>query len=429
MQLKFRNISGALATATCGLLGSQASAEEAQAEWLQGWDLKSALLYYSEGDRVTAIEGIVAGSKEFDTDEILSLKLTIDSLTGASANGAIVQRQAQTFTRPSGKESYQVAAGDTPLDHTFKDTRVQINVNWQQPLDSDWNYQTGFHFSKEYDYLSAGLSGGLSRYFDMKNTTVAVGLSYFDDSFNPEGGRPVPLATMVVDTGQFASEDDYWQAFNATRLANNGDKQTIDLLASVTQVISKTTLAQLSYSYSDVSGYLTDPFKVVSMLDTQGVAQQYRYESRPSSRRKHSIFSQIKHFTELAIYDVSYRYMRDDWQIESHTLETRIRFDTGGDSYLQPHLRFYRQQAAEFYRPYHFDNQPLPDYLSADYRIGDMDATTLGLKFGWKLASGKGMAVRLEYYQQQVSDHGFDNFGLNISPSVDAIILQLNYDL
>jgi hypothetical protein len=60
---------------------------------------------------------------------VLNLKLTIDSLTGASATGAAAQPNVQKFTRPSGEGSYQTQAGQTLLDDTFKDTRVQLNTH------------------------------------------------------------------------------------------------------------------------------------------------------------------------------------------------------------------------------------------------------------------------------------------------------------
>jgi hypothetical protein len=79
---------------------------------------------------VSAGEAIFNAKKTFTNDEILNLKVTIDALTGASASGAVAQPDVQTFTRPSGQGQYTIAAGDTPLDDTFHDTRVQFNGQW-----------------------------------------------------------------------------------------------------------------------------------------------------------------------------------------------------------------------------------------------------------------------------------------------------------
>ena len=121
------------------------------------WKLDSAFLFYSEADRVSAGELILNAQKTFDSEEVLNIKLTVDTLTGASANGAVAQPSVQTFTRPSGNGQYLISAGDIPLDDTFKDTRVQLNGQWTQPLSPDYKVSGGFHLSKEYDYLSLGI--------------------------------------------------------------------------------------------------------------------------------------------------------------------------------------------------------------------------------------------------------------------------------
>ena len=130
------NIKAALTVATLALLGGSniANAKTSSSTDESTWDFDTAFLFYSETDRVSAGEAIFNAKKTFEDEEILNLKVTIDSLTGASANGAVAQPTVQTFTRPSGNGQYNVAAGDTPLDDTFRDTRVQLNAQWTQPV-------------------------------------------------------------------------------------------------------------------------------------------------------------------------------------------------------------------------------------------------------------------------------------------------------
>jgi hypothetical protein len=82
------------------------------------------------------------------------------------------------------------------------------------------------------------------------------------------------------------------------------------------------------------------------------------------------------------VLETSYRYMTDDWGVDSHTLELRYRFNFGAERYLQPHVRFYQQTAADFYRTVLFDGAPLSSYATADHRLGEFDGVTVGLKFG-----------------------------------------------
>ena len=432
------NIKAALSLATSALLettvivGNVAHAQDADE-----WQFETAFLLYSEADRVTAGEGIIAGTKTFDNDEILNLKLTVDALTGASANGAVVQPKAQTFTRPSGNGQYVTTEGETPLDDTFHDTRVQLNAQWTQPLADNITGSVGAHLSKEYDYLSLGLNGNLAYDFNKKNSTISMGLSHFQDTFTPEGRIPKPFSSMLV--GDSSSVD--WDAeFAKTRIGDSENKSTTDMLVGFTQVINRRMITAFNYSYSIVDGYLTDPFKVISVLDTEGLAQDYIYENRPDSRVKQSAFMQTKYHFDDSLFntvaDVSYRYMWDDWGINSHTIDTRFTIPVGKKSYIEPHIRYYQQGAADFYKPYiineeFVDEQPITGFVSSDYRIGEMSAITIGAKYGVVLNGGNELSFRIEYYRQMPTNAGFtDPSALNrldVYPVVEAVIAQVSY--
>ena len=44
-------------------------------------------------------------------------------------------------------------------------------------------------------------------------------------------------------------------------------KDVFDLVVGVTQVVSRNFLFQVNYSFSDSSGYLNDPYKILSVVD------------------------------------------------------------------------------------------------------------------------------------------------------------------
>jgi len=430
---KKTNLKAALSLATGALLGTTvATGAVAQTKDADEWQFDTAYLLYSEVDRVTAGEAIIAGTKTFANDEILNLKLTIDALTGSSANGAIAQPKAQTFTRPSGNGQYVTPAGETPLDDTFQDTRVQLNGQWTQPLADNITGSVGGHFSKEYDYLSLGVNGNLAYDFNRKNSTISMGLSYFQDTFTPEGGIPKPLSSMLVGD---SSSPEWDSEFAKTRIGDSEDKSTADILIGFTQVINRRMITAFNYSYSMVDGYLTDPFKVVSVLNGEGLAQDYIYENRPDSRVKQSAFMQAKYHFDgnllNMVADVSYRYMWDDWGINSHTIDTRFTIPVGRASYIEPHIRFYQQSAADFYQPFVMEDQSPVGFVSADYRIGEMTAVTVGAKYGVVLNGGNELSFRIEYYHQMPTNAGFAEpaalNGLDTTPVVDAIIAQVSY--
>jgi hypothetical protein len=425
-------ITATLAAATCSLLGSSLP-QPVQAQEEPGWDFNTALLYYGEDDdRVQDLSLDMLARRTFVDDRILTFGLTLDTLTGATPNGATPQDVAQTFTQPSGRSVYVTPPGQLPLDDTFKDTRAAIAVNWLQPLGRLYQLNVGASASKEYDYLHLGLNAKISRDFNQRNTTLSAGLAFSADELDPEGGSPMGLTPMrdSVDGGEL-----------------KGPKQTkdvVDAIIGVTQVISKNMLVQLNYSYSDNSGYLNDPYKIISVVDgtsgdvipipsspAPGPLYLYLYEERPDSRVKHSLYAQTKYYMSGNILDVSYRYMTDDWDIDSHTLDMRYRWPFGNGRYLEPHLRFYTQSEADFYNISLVDGDPLPDYASADYRLGNFDAITAGLKYGWKTGSGNDMNVRLEVYRQTANVSASQLIGNQLdrdnTPDLNAIIFQFGY--
>ncbi len=437
---QFKNISGLMAAAATSLIGS-AQAEPADNKYVsEDWQFESAFMYYSEAERVTAYEGVLAAKKDFGDEHIFNGKITIDTLTGASANGAITQNQAQTFTRPSGKGQFTVAENEVPLDDTFRDTRLQLNGQWTQPILTSSRLSTGLHISKEYDYLSLAINLALAKDFNQKNTTLSLATSYSKDQFSPEGGRPIAFASMVNDKTNL-NEAEFTQAFEATRQQGNGDKSTTDIIIGLTQVLSRDWIAQINLSLSESEGYLTDPFKVLSVVNKAGITQDLIYERRPDSRSKKSLFVQSKKHFNWGVWDVSYRYAADDWEISSHTVDTRLRFALADGSAITPHVRYYQQNSAQFYRPYLFLDEEgsssteslLPTYASADYRLGDLNAYTLGLKYETQTLAGNDWAVRLEYYLQDPQKNDFDNLSSlttqNLYPQVKALILQFSYRL
>ncbi|MGL6123260.1 MAG: DUF3570 domain-containing protein, partial [Shewanella sp.] len=417
------------ALASCGLFATSGHATELSKK-TDDWNIDAALMYYGEQDRVQAIEAIGTAQKAFGDDSVLDLKVVVDSLTGPSASGAVAQSTSQTFTRPSGNGQYQVSAGDTPLDDTFHDTRVQANVGWSEVLTPDWKLNVGAYGSKEFDYMSMGINAGIERGFNKDNTTLFLGTAYSFDVVDPVGGRPVDLSSMVF-RDNFTSEEAYRGAFDATRQGGSDNKQTADVMVGITQVLSQRWLLQANYGLSSVNGYLTDPYKVLSVVDNNGITQDLLYESRPDSRLKHSFYVMTKGALDAGVVDFSYRYNTDDWDLTSHTLETHYRYYFTGNFYGQLHLRYYQQTAANFYQPFLMADTPLPEFASADYRIGDMSAYTLGVKFGHKLSGGHEMSYRLEYYQQDPKNNGatipgeLQNFDL--FPTQKAITVQFSY--
>lgn len=429
---RFKNISNTLAVAAMGVLGA---AQPAMAERgaPDSWDFDVAGLYYAEDDdRVMAVEPAFSATRNFSEGEALNLKLILDTLTGASPNGATPSDQPQTFTTPSGNSSYSVAPNEAPLDDTFKDTRVALSANWSAPINRDWAYSAGIYGSTEYDFFSLGLSGGVTRYLNQKNTELNFGLSLEQDSVDPVGGSPIGLAVMPQQ-GDPNRE--------ATRDQSQDSKTIVDALFGVTQVINKNTVMQFNYGLGISDGYLNDPYKVLSVVDTNGDNVQaggnnvYLYDARPDSRVKHSFYWQTKQALDNGdVLDYSYRFMLDDWGVTSHTLEASYQWHFASSSYIEPFARYYMQGEADFYKRYVTEaeyNSGSPSFkeASSDYRLGEMDAITVGAKYAWMVGGGDIANVRLAYYMQSNSgDSGPGKLAnQELYPDTNALIMSFGY--
>jgi len=421
-----------LATATCALLGTSAhSPVNAQEE--PNWEFDTALLYYGESDdRVEDISLNVLAQRNFVDDRILTLGLTVDSLTGATPIGAMPFNGPQTFTTPSGLQVLTRPANEIPLDDTFLDTRYAISASWQQPFGRMNTFSAGLTASGEYDYFHIGANFKLSHDFNNRNSTVSLAFAVASDELDPEGGAPTPMSAML-DMGDLSNR------------IGDVDKDVFDIVLGFTQIVNRNLLFQVNYSFSDASGYLNDPYKIVSLVDSvsgdplprtptpgvSGPSHQYLFESRPDERTKHSLYAQAKYYMDGKVLDASYRFMTDDWDIDSHTVDLRYRWPLNDRTYLEPHVRYYTQSHAEFYRPSIDSVATIPSYASADYRLGEFDAFTVGLKYGWETASGNEWSARLEFYSADGSIPGNllvgNQAGREIYPDLDAIIAQISY--
>lgn len=388
-----------------------------------GWSIDTAVLMYKERARVSALEPVVSASKDFGGERVLNLKLVLDGLTGPSPNGAAPASVVQTFTSPSGAGTSKVAAGALPVEKQFKDTRVAVSAGWSQPLTSTLKGSVGANFSKEYDFLSAGVNASVSKDLNEKNTTISAGASYEFDVINPVGGAPVGLSDTAL-----------------ARKEGNQTKSVAEAMLGVTQLLSPKALYQINYSVSSSQGYMNDPYKLLTVLDDnlqliQKSSDTYTYvfEQRPDARLRHALYQRLKYKIGPAILDASYRYTTDDWGVDTHTADVRVRYELARNRYyIEPHVRYYTQTAADFYAPYVLQSRAV-QYASADSRLGAFKGMTLGAKFGWNLGKNQEVNLRVERYTQTASHPSTLSTGSLagqvLQPDLTAYMAQIGYRL
>jgi hypothetical protein len=413
----FKRISQSLSCATCALLGTDSSVAEP-------WDIDIGVMNYIEEDRNTGIELLIDGARELSGGDRFTLGLQLDTLTGATPNGATPSNVAQTFTQSSGAGSYRTEAGDLPADDTHMDTRLAVESSYTDQHSSDLVIAYDGHVSMEFDYLSFGFANSYQIGFNQHNTSLFLGYSGEYNRVHPVGNIPTPLALMTPK--------------NTPQNRGKGTKtrNAAEVSIGVTQVIDRSSLFQLRFTHSNFSGYLNDPYKILSIIEDQddanlGETLEYRFEDRPDSRELNTVFFAYKRDIVSGIVDLSLRYSEDDWNINASTIDLRYRHRLAGGAYIQPHLRLYRQTEAEFFRHSLPDSEGLPEFASADTRLAAFDAITLGAKYGLAVENGNQHSFVAEFYTQDGESNPDDAIGLqnqqDLFPRLKTVIFKYFY--
>jgi len=377
------------------------------------WHVDASTLFYGERSRTRIVEPVVRVTRLFPDGQSISAKLAFDTMTGATPSGAMPSGRVQTTTTASG-HVVTSTVGDIPL-LPFRDTRAALDVEWQKPILGTLRSTIGGHVSREKDYQSLGANAKLSVDLMQRLTTVTVGAGTNRDSVFPIGGTPVGLSDgTILDTGSQA-------------------KRVTDGMVGLTRVITRRWIAAVNVSRTLESGYLTEPYKVVSLLDrVNGLPSGELKENRPSTRNRTDVLgSSVYHFTDDVLYS-SYRYYWDDWGVRSHTIDMKYRHELEDNRYVQPHVRYYAQTRADFFTFGLKKGAPLPAYATSDYRLGPLRTVTLGLTYGFRTDYVPGeFSIRGEYMRQYGDGYPKDAIGtmstMDLFPPVGIATLVLAY--
>jgi hypothetical protein len=371
---------GLLAAAALSLLGPAPGKAEAVSRQPGSWTMEQATLVYKEVDQVQVIEPVLRLKRQLAGEREIALRFGFDAMSGASPNGGTSSNVRQTFTSPSGN-SYSAQPGELPR-RTFHDERFSGGIEYTMPLRPLLKLTSGANFSVETDYLSLGLSSSIAWELNQRHTTLNAGLSLNQDTVSPEGGLPVGLEH--VSQREENSESD--------------SKTLVDGLIGVTQVMNERWLLQVNLGMGHDSGYMTEPYKGVSVLDADGVPETepggdplMLNERRPDSRSRNTLL--VRNMLHLGrdVLHVAWRMYHDDWGVDSHSLDLKYwlkpdSFFGRHDWSFRPHIRWATQTAADFYQPW-LGSDEYADYtpassldLSSDHRLGEMESLTAGLR-------------------------------------------------
>jgi Protein of unknown function (DUF3570) len=291
---------------------------------------------------VTVLTPTIDVSKDFTDRTALRLRFGVDAITAASDSCA--------RCHPGGANNGRVVLNGS-LIRKYGDTSWTI----------------GGEVSKEKFYSAVTGLTSLSRNLNAGNTTVAAGFSF---SLN----RPMLHPTFQTER-QFDT----------------------DVYGSVTQTLSKTTIAQVGYELNQVNGYQTNPFLRVLVNGNLTLGNE------PSARTRHAVTARLKQALPGETFlEADYRRYMDSWSIDSNSLSVSLSHQFSPRILLGGTYRWYDQTAAYFYQPSYTGS---PIYYTSDFRLIPFNSGQYSGRFVftpkdrvWNLPKGSRFTVEYERY-------------------------------
>ena len=223
----------------------------------------------------------------------------------------------------------------------ISDRRTELSVGSRYYLENG-SFGGNIGYSEEDDYRAVYFGFNTERHYNNDLTTVSAGLSHSSDKVFP------------TDAALFNRVEDE-------------DKQSTSVFASVSQIINQVSSFQSALSFTEQSGFLSDPYKLRDI--------------RPDDKTQIAWSNSYRRFfvSANAAFHVNYRYYHDDFGISSHTSDVSWHQNLGRTFQLVPQLRYYSQSAADFFTNVDDFLSPISEYQSSDYRLSTFGAVSGGI--------------------------------------------------
>jgi len=340
-------------------------------------------LQYNESENRTAVSApSIMLNKDFGTDYTLNVNFVADAVSGASENYYDAASGASAFSRGIGINADDVTYGNVE----YEDTRVAGGATLITRLNNRDEVTVGLNYSSESDFYSAEGSLEYMHWLtSSKNNSLSLGVSYQSNEVlvkcNPDSD------TSSCDAGSGASEAMTNDAINAQ--------------VSYFQNINSESYFKASLFYVGDSGYLSNPYSnVVRNYDTGTNTADIVGENRPDTRTGYGVsFKYANAITSNLSAHIGYRYYTDDWDIDSHTINTDFYYEPSSNWLFKFGLRYYMQSEANFYSAEkdYFTNE---EFASSDVRLSDFDAITYKTDVEYKITDDFSVNFGVNYYDQ-----------------------------
>ncbi len=192
-------------------------------------------------------------------------------------------------------------------------------------------------------------------------------------------------------------------------------RKTITSELGWTQLLTATSLANLTLSYSRQWGFLATSYNSVRIGPAD---DDFVTEEAPDQRNRKAATVRYRSalFGSSSAYELGYRYYWDDWDIRSHTANVSLSFYLWNRRLLlEPGYRFYVQSKANFFASTFADLPAVGDRRTSDADLGrftgHMASVTTRLLDASLFGADTDYDLGISYYRR--SD-GIDMFWLTL---------------
>lgn len=252
-------------------------------------------------------------------------------------------------------------------DNVFQEIRHQAAGTASSKL-GNWGLNGFFSYSSETDYRSRIAGLGVSREFLQKTLSFSLNYSYsFDRVFrilNNIGARSPWKSNILNEDGEPQE--------GPTNLL-----QAHYVNLGYGHVYGRTVVAGANLELSRVTGPQDNPYRRVRNGES---------ETHPMLRHRMAASTYVLWSIPKAhmVIEPRYRYYVDDWDVQGHSIDTRLHFRVARHLRFRARYRFYTQVSAYFYRE-DGDYAPQDEFKTADPKLWPFRSHTPGLQVTYEL--------------------------------------------
>lgn len=337
-----------------------------KSETLPEDDVQINLNTYFDNFGVTIIYPEISAKKSIGTSTVINGRYLADAISSASMRSrfdSVYSKTNLTNNIKNTKGELDAYSSASKRIYGGKETtpdelRHEFGIGILQYI-GDISISLNNLYSTEHDYTSETIAASLNIPMAQKNSNLTLGLTKSWDKIFPET-----------------------RSWTET-------KNALTLNIGFSQILSKDDIAQLDFSYNKSDGFLSDAYQIVKVLDTtDNINELHLLEPySPNLRERFALgIREIHRLSESSSLQIDYRYYKDSWEVNSHTIGATYNTIWDDDKQqISMGLRYYTQNAAYFFSPdFYLTNNFInstSQYISVDSKLNKLNSNELQLKY------------------------------------------------